>query len=659
MGQIIDLLSKLFNLTKVASVTLPGLAAAGALALLFWLPPVDVIPIAELDFSQGTESGANQSSAKVPYEILQQLPCPTVPGSQGETCLKAASDSTSKPACSIIQFRLRELLDCDQCSDQKSQPNAQSGLKTNQEILRKAGLDSSLLLPDPDTGESASYIRDARARQQYLLDFEKDAFARCSEVEDSWRGTEEQENVLLAADITNLEKQRSDLQDAYTGLLKANNPGTGRIREELSRTLGEVERVRERSLKNSSSIRERERRSAELKRNGAIISDRLTDPERLRPRKTIDDFLSGLVNHVVAFILLSLALSLIITAINRAIFDSINEILFTNLMDRGLPVWWKSFVTVLTFLVILSSLGIVLYTLIWILCGMASAWISAFGEVAKLAAAVVIGLAGLGASIWWIARGNLKKEDGKTSATSDPGKLGFFNRRLQMRDSRLLLGPTELRSKVKEERMQRIAAVGKPADQDEPQTPPPDVLQPRYAIGKGIITAEEYQTLKDNYLAQSDLSLGLIVPVVLLVVAIGKHHLQWCSPLWMFPLLLFLEFFLIVGFFWVGTERHEKFGMEFRLLILGHWDKLNELAAQTKPTKPTIPDLGKQISDALSKMQMQVTPLVVRLQNEPAPSTPTTTSAASSGPLPPGKASSAKPAKPQGGAPDESTTDQK
>jgi len=37
MGQIIDLLSNLFKLTKVASVTLPGLAAAGALALMFWM----------------------------------------------------------------------------------------------------------------------------------------------------------------------------------------------------------------------------------------------------------------------------------------------------------------------------------------------------------------------------------------------------------------------------------------------------------------------------------------------------------------------------------------------------------------------------------------------------------------------------------------------
>jgi hypothetical protein len=36
-----DLLTNLFTLTKVPAVTLPGLAAAGSLALLFWLTPAD------------------------------------------------------------------------------------------------------------------------------------------------------------------------------------------------------------------------------------------------------------------------------------------------------------------------------------------------------------------------------------------------------------------------------------------------------------------------------------------------------------------------------------------------------------------------------------------------------------------------------------------
>lgn len=46
MDQLITLLTNLFNLTKVASVTLPGIALAGALAIFFLPPhPVDVIRI--------------------------------------------------------------------------------------------------------------------------------------------------------------------------------------------------------------------------------------------------------------------------------------------------------------------------------------------------------------------------------------------------------------------------------------------------------------------------------------------------------------------------------------------------------------------------------------------------------------------------------------
>jgi hypothetical protein len=46
MDQIITLLTNLFNLTKVAAVTLPGLLAAGGLALVLWPPaPIDVIPV--------------------------------------------------------------------------------------------------------------------------------------------------------------------------------------------------------------------------------------------------------------------------------------------------------------------------------------------------------------------------------------------------------------------------------------------------------------------------------------------------------------------------------------------------------------------------------------------------------------------------------------
>ncbi len=45
MNQIITLLTNLFSLTKVASVTLPGLLAAAGFALILWpAVPFDTIP---------------------------------------------------------------------------------------------------------------------------------------------------------------------------------------------------------------------------------------------------------------------------------------------------------------------------------------------------------------------------------------------------------------------------------------------------------------------------------------------------------------------------------------------------------------------------------------------------------------------------------------
>jgi len=669
MGQIIDLLSNLFKLTKVAAVTLPGLAAAGVLALLFWLPPVDVIPIAEKKFVE-------------PPTLAHQLPCPTVPGTKRVNCadMPKAQDVTGRPACGTSQFILSDFNDCEQCADRQEQ--LQRRQQADREILGKAGVNFDLLFPD-NTG-IGTYIQESAARQQYLLDFEKDAFAACAEVEDAWKGLEEQEDTLLATDLTNLEKQRSDLQDAYLGLLKTNNPGAARLQQQLQHTLDEIEWTRERNLRNSGSIKERERRSAELKRDATIIGDRLADPGRLRPRKAVDDYLTGLVNHVVAFILLSLALSLIVGALDRATFDSIYEVLFTS-YRRGTPATTTPLTTPApasqaqappvptlspgttptvtrrvrlraawhkvkgwdTFLWVAGILVTAIFC--WVL------YCQAGYVIRTLLAAMVACFTGIALGHWWVRlqqdKGDQRKARGYSTwqilsfgpaefeklptaenlerPVYDVQNLGFFNRRLAMRDLRLLLTPEQLERQYEEEQ-KRIAQEKKARgvtvkDSDthdeagKPQTPPPQVLQPRYAIGKGIITQAEYQDLKDTYFAQSEISFGLIIPLFLLVFALGKQQFQLCMPAWIFSVLLGVEIILTFLLFWVGMERQDKFGMEYRLLILGHWDKLNEAAAQTAAPKTDITPLRDAVEKALEKMQMQFKPFVVELRKEQGP----------------------------------------
>jgi hypothetical protein len=51
----------------------------------------------------------------------------------------------------------------------------------------------------------------------------------------------------------------------------------------------------------------------------------------------------------------------------------------------------------------------------------------------------------------------------------------------------------------------------------------PKVLEPEYAIGQGLVSQAEFNDFRNTYLAQSELSLGLIIPTLLIAFAIGTN----------------------------------------------------------------------------------------------------------------------------------------
>jgi hypothetical protein len=116
------------------------------------------------------------------------------------------------------------------------------------------------------------------------------------------------------------------------------------------------------------------------------------------------------------------------------------------------------------------------------------------------------------------------------------------------------------------------------------------VLQPAYAIGIGIITGDQYNTLKNEFFAQSELSLGLIVPLILVVLglalipqiglgpAAAGGELSLHSLAWFFVCASLAP--ISMGLFLVGAERFHKFRMEVKLLILGNWQKQKDAAKQ-------------------------------------------------------------------------------
>jgi len=73
MDEIITLLSNLFNLTKVASVTLPGVSLAAALILFFHPPnPIDTIRIPAVSASAATVQPVQEPCSNIGAD----KPCP-------------------------------------------------------------------------------------------------------------------------------------------------------------------------------------------------------------------------------------------------------------------------------------------------------------------------------------------------------------------------------------------------------------------------------------------------------------------------------------------------------------------------------------------------------------------------------------------------------
>jgi hypothetical protein len=145
------------------------------------------------------------------------------------------------------------------------------------------------------------------------------------------------------------------------------------------------------------------------------------------------------------------------------------------------------------------------------------------------------------------------------------------------------------------------------------EMPPDPVMQPAYAVGKSLITQEEFSALKSEYFAQCELSLGLILPLILAAFA-ASYRL---SLSWIFFLAIGVALFAWLLFL-IAWNRWFRYGMELKLLILGRWDKATEAAQKDKQDKPK-PDtaaIQKVVKEELSKLQVEVKPLVVEIRRE-------------------------------------------
>lgn len=251
MDKLISLLNSFFSLPKIAAVTVPGIIAAAAVAILMYPPaPEDMVP-----FVEATPAG------------------------------KASPTSTA--ACEPTYDTLAEV--------------------------------SKRVLPNSNLGAQTARL---------TLERLQSALANCVESENSKKGGEATKNSQLNADIEVLEKDLTDIQVAYQGYEKSNNPIRFEYRKKYDAAKTKIDDVRQKILSNEQTMRERDRRLAELARAANVVADRLKDPERLRPSRTFDEAITVVANHAVALALLAIAIGVLFNPINRAFLGVFYDLLF-------------------------------------------------------------------------------------------------------------------------------------------------------------------------------------------------------------------------------------------------------------------------------------------------------------------------------------------
>jgi acyl-CoA thioesterase len=142
--------------------------------------------------------------------------------------------------------------------------------------------------------------------------------------------------------------------------------------------------------------------------------------------------------------------------------------------------------------------------------------------------------------------------------------------------------------------------------------------QPQYAIGLKIIALSDYQTLQATFYSDSQLSAGLILPVVILVWAL-LYLRTFEIPSWLLYMVLgAVETTLVL----TAVDRRHKFETASDNLIAGAF-MANCKANKSSKAGESADDVGKQIDAALSRAKIiHVSGLEILPQAAPSPPPP-------------------------------------
>jgi hypothetical protein len=265
-----DLLGSLGTLaTNVKNVTLPGVLAAVAFALLLWPPqPYDRIPTVKDNhvdipaLQLRAKEFANDSTASLGL-YRSQLPeaCAVKEGSESYTFLSASFSFTDRAAVAV--------------------------------------------------------------KNQLILDDADRTLLKCAEEEQALQGVEDQVVANINLLIATRTSERDGLNGLYQKYIQSLSPMRAEFGQKVHEKECEIAALQAHVLNFQRLQKDRTRRVAELQRLEKEITARLADAGRLRPIQKFDDILSGLSTHIVGFLTLVFAWGLVIDPINRALFSFI------------------------------------------------------------------------------------------------------------------------------------------------------------------------------------------------------------------------------------------------------------------------------------------------------------------------------------------------
>jgi hypothetical protein len=146
--------------------------------------------------------------------------------------------------------------------------------------------------------------------------------------------------------------------------------------------------------------------------------------------------------------------------------------------------------------------------------------------------------------------------------------------------------------------------------------------QPQYAIGLKIIALSDYQTLQATFYSDSQLSAGLVLPIVILVWAL-LYMKTFEIPGWLLYMVLgAVETTLVL----TAVDRRHKFETASDNLIAGAF-MANCKANEATNSGESADDVGKQIDAALSRAEI-IHISGLKILPQPAPANPPAASGA-------------------------------